>query len=156
MAAVPSGSPAHGVMPPDDDVDPLIDRVWRDLVAESKTPFDAEQARALKLVLSRTGSPSRRHPIDIRFVIPVYFRRFYVVVLAGRDRRLSVAAVERNRRKAGEHALGGAAFASLFGGIVAVVMITGALALYGLKSLAGVDLIPGFHATDVFDPDFWR
>lgn len=136
--------------------DPCIDALWRDLDRESSVPFDPEHARALAAVLARRGGVGRRHPLDVRFAVPLLLRRYYVVLLAGRDRRQAVAAREAERRRAGTHALGGAAFAMLGSTVLVALALTGALALYGLKSLFGLDLFPGFHATDLFSPTFWR
>ena len=80
----------------------------------------------------------RDHPIDIRLMIPLVGRAYYLVVLAGDERRL------RHRRRAERIAhplvtLGNAIFAAVF--FISVLFSLFA-ALYVLKSLLGIDLFP--------------
>ena len=81
----------------------------------------------------------RDHPIDIRLTIPLVGRAYYLVVLAGAERR------SRRRRRAERTAH---PFVTLGNAIFAPVFFTGVLfslfaALYVLKSLLGIDLLPG-------------
>ncbi|MCH9019960.1 MAG: hypothetical protein IIA73_06315 [Proteobacteria bacterium] len=81
----------------------------------------------------------RDHPIDIRLTIPLVGRAYYLVVLAGAERR------SRRRRRAERIAH---PFVTLGNAIFAAVFFTGVLfslfaALYVLKSLLGIDLLPG-------------
>jgi hypothetical protein len=135
--------------------DPLVDALWRDPERECAAPLDEEHARARAAVLARRGGVGRRHPVDVRFTVPLSFRRYFVVLLAGRDRRASVAAREADRGRARTHALGGGAFAGLSGLLFVAIAAFGVLALYGVKSFLGIDLFPDFHALDVFRSEFW-
>lgn len=80
----------------------------------------------------------RDHPIDIRLTIPLVGRAYYLVVLAGGERRS-----RRRRAERIAHPL-----VTLGNAIFAAVFFTGVLfslfaALYVLKSLLGINLLPG-------------
>ncbi|MCF7983154.1 MAG: hypothetical protein K9L70_02005 [Thiohalocapsa sp.] len=91
------------------------------------------------------AKPISKHTIDLRGVIPLFFVRFYFVLLAGRDRRKNTSDRENSRRQ-GAHSVLGALV--LFAVVVVPVSILTLLIGYGLKTWLGVDLIEGAHLTD--------
>ena len=81
----------------------------------------------------------RSHPVDIRLTIPLVGRAYYLVLLAGADRR------SRRRRRADRFArpiatVGNAIFAAVF---FTGILFSVSAALYVLKSLLGINLLPG-------------
>ncbi len=66
----------------------------------------------------------KRHPVDIRVVLPTPFGRLYLALVAGRERRSAARlAVERNR-----HPLAGAGNIAIVGVLIAIA----GLAVYGI------------------------
>ncbi|NUL83210.1 MAG: 3-phosphoshikimate 1-carboxyvinyltransferase [Armatimonadetes bacterium] len=128
--------------PPEDD--PYTVEILRRLSADTASSFTAEQMVALRSALSSARSHPK-HAIDIRGLIPLYFAQYYFVFLFGRDRRYQTehAILERRsevKEKAGlaTHAIG---LLFLFGTLTTACLTT----LYIVKSLAGIDLLPGIH-----------
>ncbi len=103
-------------------------------VADSYTD---EQLDAIKLTY---GARTRgAHLVDIRLSIPFITRRFYVVLLAGQERRpADRLALERALRPVAT--IANALFIGLF-----ILAFTGALiaVLYTLKMALGIDVFPG-------------
>lgn len=100
-------------------------------VAASFTP---EQRRAIKMVFG-ARSPMR-HAVDVRRSISVLGKRFYIVVLAGSERR---SKARLHREGMASRALD--TFATLAGCVVLLVPVVAAL--YAVTSSLGVDLLPG-------------
>jgi len=61
--------------------------------------FTEAQLQELERVLS--ASASRRLPVDIRVTVPVLWRRYFITVLAGPERR----SAERLKQERAKHAL---------------------------------------------------
>ena len=61
--------------------------------------FTEGQLQELKRVVSATKS--RRLPIDIRITVPFFWRRYFITVLAGPERR----SAERLKRERAKHAI---------------------------------------------------
>jgi hypothetical protein len=89
------------------------------------------------------SSPQRPKLIDIRFGVDLVVTRFYVVLMVGKDRR------DHNRT----HAVNG--WTKLGNTLAAVLLLLGAnlaisgfivLSLYLLKSMLGINLLPGHFA----------
>ena len=108
-----------------------------------KIPSDIAQSFSdaqLEAVVAAFGTRRWRiHPVDIRLTIPLVGRAYYLVLIAGLDRRSS------QRRRSDRIAR---PIATLGNAIFAAVFFTGVLfsvfaALYVLKSLLGIDLLPG-------------
>ena len=104
-----------------------------------KIPRDIAQSFSdaqLEAVVAAFGTRRWRiHPVDIRLTIPLVGRAYYLVLLAGGERRLRRRRAERN-----VHPL-----VTLGNAIFAAVFFTGVLfslfaALYVLKSLLGINL----------------
>lgn len=113
----------------DASLQPLLAR----MPPELRKSFSEEQLAYLKLAL---GARSwGRHAIDWRGTLKLWRHRYYFVLLLGRNRR----ELSRGERQIGLFLQ--ALYLLIFFFFSTVL---GALALYLLKSAAGVDLIPGF------------
>jgi len=90
------------------------------------------------------NAPLKKHPIVIRGVIPLFFVRFYLVFLMGRDRRISTQRVEAERRK-GMDILVSMLFLML---LLFPILVIGLIILYFIKSSMGFDFFPDRHFID--------
>lgn len=156
--AAPEGTPAseHGevsratlheiVLGPQERApqDPFVGAVLRHLGEETLATFTEEQRRRLERALFACR-PLQGHPIDIRGGIPLFFLRFYYVLLVGRDRRRSTSKAEHERRRAAG-VVTDAIFVLclLWQGLVVLL-----LGLYLIKSALGIDLIKDRHAWEL-------
>jgi hypothetical protein len=73
-------------MTPHQRADASFDQIIARVPPESKASFTAEQMDALKLAFRQVNWKSN-HTIDIRLSIPLFKRGFYIVFLAGQERR---------------------------------------------------------------------
>jgi len=123
------------------DVIEEIERIDKEIVGS----FSHEQLRVVDEVM-RNKKAWKRHPVDVRFSIPLYFARFFVVFLIGRDRRDRVRSQETERRTmVGNLSLMFFLFFLMVGAAVTLFTV-----FYVIKSLLGIDLIPGWHLTNWF------
>ena len=102
-------------------------------VAES---YDAHQFEAIAAVFG--ARHWRRHAIDRRLVFPLFGRNFYVVALAGGERRSPTRRLS-DRLLHPVATIGNAAFALVF--FIAILFSLFAV-LYVLKSFLGINLMP--------------
>jgi len=124
-------------MPPGD---PFVENVLRSVPPDVARTLTRSQWDGFRHAL--THSRSRRSPlVDVRFVIPLYLLRLYVVFLLGKDRRTTVSRILHDRRARASRLALAAFLAALFVCLVAVLF----LLLYVLKSAAGIDIFPNFH-----------
>lgn len=110
---------------------------------------DDTSARNEPILTERSpSSPQRPKLIDIRFGVDLVVTRFYVVLMVGKDRR------DQNRT----HVVKG--WTKLGNTLAAVLLLLGAnlaisgfivLSLYLLKSMLGINLMPG-HFTEYLKP----
>lgn len=56
------------------------------------------QCEAINQAIAGTDQ-GKRHAFDFRGAIPLFFRRYYFVILTGRDRRSATRTIEAGRRK---------------------------------------------------------
>lgn len=98
------------------------------------------QISAIKDAIS-AKQPQKRHPIDFRGIINLFFIKYYFVFFVGRDRRISTQETELGRRE--DVALLGNVFFIIF--VISPFILLGLIALYFLKIGAGIDLFPGEH-----------
>lgn len=103
------------------------------------------QLEAISQAIAGTDK-SKRHAFDFRGAIPLFFRRYYFVILAGRDRRSARRTIEAGRRKT-------SSVVALL--LMSYCVVCGAvffclLALYLLKSFLGIDLFADKHLWDWF------
>ena len=111
--------------------DPFITDMMQRLPSSERSSFSDEQLASLKTAFgARTWGI---HPVDLRWTIKFWRKRYYFVFVAGVNRRpLS--------RRQQELARVGKAF--LMTGVFGFAMLLGLLFLYLVKSAAGIDLDP--------------
>lgn len=103
------------------------------------------QLEAIKQAIA-ASQPYRRHPVDIRMTIPLFFMKLYLVLLMGRDKRSTTRNKEERRKQK----------ATTMSAVFGVYLIICAafpiifLALYVVKSFLGIDLFPDQHLSDFF------
>ena len=80
-------APDSGVRPTEDKgvESGLYRQLFANLTPQVRESFTQEQRSALADAARRCGWG--RHPTDIRLSIPLLFRRYYLVLLAGQERR---------------------------------------------------------------------
>lgn len=92
---------------------------------------------------------NRGKVLDLRFVIPLFFRKYYFVLQLGRDRRRSTDSRERDRigntPQPIKTALKISAISFVFSSF-GILILTG---LYLVKSALGIDIFPGIHLRDI-------
>lgn len=64
--------------------DPVFKQLFAEISPEIADTFTSEQIEAIKRVFGRNWN---RHPIDVRVSVPILELRFYLVLLAGSERR---------------------------------------------------------------------
>lgn len=107
-----------------------------------------EQYEAIHSALVAQNDYSR-HQIDIRLRIPFFFRHYYIVFFAGRDRRATTYRLEYARlTRVPKPLLRTFYLLASFSLITAFFTAVFALA-YKLKSLMGIDIFPEFHLGDL-------
>jgi hypothetical protein len=97
------------------------------------------------------NSPFNRHAVDIRGSIPLFFARFYFVVLAGRDRRRKTREKELRRIYKGNVPLGYFLSFIVLSFLIALIWMALIVALYWLKREMGIDIFPNIHLLDLFN-----
>ena len=104
-------------------------------VRQTLTP---EQLSAIEVAVSTSRARTAR-PLNIRGTIPLFFKRFYIVFVFGRDRRESTREVEFERRRKANFLT-----TLLFLAYVSVpVLIVVLVSLYFMKTALGIDLFAG-------------
>ena len=94
----------------------------------------------------KASKPKKKHPIDIRGMVKLFFAQYYFVFLMGRDRRISTQELEIERRQD----------AGLLGNMIFLVFVISPfillmiIALYFFKIVLGIDLFPGQHMGWIF------
>ena len=126
-------------MPPGD---PYVESVLSRVPEETARTLDPRQWEGLRTALRR--SAPRRHAVDVRFVLPLYFIRLYCVLILGRDRRGRVERVLGERRRRASRFAVAAVLAVVVVALASVVFVL----LYMLKSAAGIDIFPDFHLVE--------
>jgi len=130
-------------------MDPFTYHVMERIDPKVRASLTPAQLSAIKEAI-RANRPSQKHPIDIRGIIPVFFVRYYFVILSGRDRRLYTKRIEDKRRW----------LTSLSGGLtlfflgVAPLILILVLLLYLIKCTFGINIMPETHLKDLFT--FWE
>ncbi|WP_037434075.1 hypothetical protein [Simiduia agarivorans] len=122
-------------------VDPFTQHVFSQLDPKVFASLNLVQLEALRVAIS-ASAPGKQHPVDIRLTPSLYFARFYVVLLMGRDRRSST----RNREDARLRHMSGMSLAVMLYLLLVIAIPLALVLLYLLKSFAGIDLLPDQHA----------
>jgi hypothetical protein len=116
----------------------LADLVVDEVPTHVRATMTEDQIKAVR------SAAKKRHAVDLRFTLPLGFTQLYFVFLVGKDTRRETVEVQNERRTHTRiHATTGAIAVA-----AAIAVIVTAVALYLLKSKAGIDLFP-FHARDV-------
>ena len=128
----------------DQHTDAFTLHVYNGIDPKARASFSPSQVHAIETAI-RANKPYQKHPVDIRGVLPLFFARFYFVILIGRDKREPIRRKEAVRRR--KTALGG----TLLSVYVVLCMLIPIvfLAVYMLKSFVGIDLFPGYHLEDL-------
>jgi len=122
--------------------DPFLLRFFARIPDETAASFTDAQLDAIKLCFGARGWG--KHRVDIRLSMPMIWRRWYLVLLVGTERRSP-------DRRAGDRLLYPLATAANAVALVAfsfVLLLPAILAFYVLKSALGVDVFAdgGGHA----------
>ncbi|SMF54620.1 hypothetical protein SAMN02745866_03473 [Alteromonadaceae bacterium Bs31] len=107
--------------------------------------LNLHQLREIRAAIS-ANAPFRRHAVDVRGTLPLYFSRYYFVFLMGKDRRVAT------RDKELQRVVLARGFSLLFFIYITILLAIPLflLLLYGLKVLLGIDLFPAFHLKDLW------
>ena len=130
-------------------MDPFTYHVMEGIDPKVRASLTPAQLSAIKEAISATR-PFKKHPINIRGIIPVFFARYYFVILSGRDRRLHTRRIEEKRRW----------LTSLSGGLMlfilgmAPLILILILLLYLIKCAFGINIMPETHLKDLLM--FWQ
>jgi hypothetical protein len=124
-------------MPFDNDEDPFIKQFFARIPEDVAASYTPAQLDAVKLAF---GARTRgAHAVDIRLSIPLIVRSFYVVLLAGSERRGATRrALERFFSPLWTFA--NALFLVLF---CVFCFLAAVAVLYALKMGLGIDIVPG-------------
>ncbi len=129
--------------------DPFTNHIWKRLDPEVRKSLSKEQTIAV-LEAIHSGSKGRKHTIDLRGVIPLFFKKYYFVFHFGRDTRQQTLNAEQDRRQAAAR-FSDAVFIIF---IVSPFILLGLLLLYFLKSALGINIFPNFHLSDLWNSLF--
>jgi hypothetical protein len=126
------------------EVDPFTDNIIRRIDPKIRDTLSTTQVTA---IIAAIRNPEKIRPIDIRGIIPLYFARYFFVLLIGRDKRAVMEREEHMRRQKASW-LGGILFALLVSLPFLLLLF---VFLYLLKYFAGVDIVPDFHLWEIFE-----
>lgn len=119
---------------------PAFDRMMANVPEEITQTFSDQQLVALSLASIPRVSP---HVIDYRVSIPFFGKRYYLTVLAGRERRSRARLAREGQLMSGQVAR---LDATVLGVALAFGLIALAFGLYIVKSALGIDLFEGNSA----------
>lgn len=129
----------------DKQIDAFTYHIISNIDAAVLNSLSSKQLSSIKEAI-RTHAPQKKHPIDIRGAINLFFIRYYFVLLMGQDQRFSTLEIETERREN----------VALFGNIVFLIFVLAPFILlifilmYLLKMGLGIDLFPGKHMGWIF------
>jgi len=121
-------------------------RIVRALATEQPLS-DFQRRQIIEVLLAE--QKEQKHSIDLRLVIPLFFRNYYITLFAGRDRRRSSIELHQIRWIRTSRSI------LRFFSILALVLLSFSVAiaafwgLYNLKSSLGIDIFPGVHLSDL-------
>jgi hypothetical protein len=110
----------------------------------TRSSLTDQQYNAIRDVLV-ASSADKRHSVDIRVTLPLFFVRYYLVIVAGRDRRRLTRIEELKRSHLGNLPLGASLSLIVITLTVALFWLLLLGALYMLKRELGIDLFSDFH-----------
>ena len=129
------------------DIEPYVQSVLQQLDPEVLKTLTLVQLEALNKAIAGSDK-NRRHTLDIRGTLPLFFCRYYFVLLAGRDRRGNTRKREQQRRK--DAGMLGVLF-SLYCLGCGLVLLT-LLLMYIAKTLLNIDIFANSHLLDLLRP----
>lgn len=112
-----------------------VTQFYRVLQQETQQSLSEEQRQAIEKAVNQVGLVAK-HSVDIRKSFPWFGKRYYVVLLSGRDRRTA--------ERQGESKWIVYATTVLLTTFVLAGVMLALLALYLLKSALGIDLFESF------------
>ncbi len=127
-------------------LDAYSNHIINRIPTEIQRTFTSEQKEAIQKAI-RSGIEPKEHAIDLRGVIPLFYKKYYFVFHFGRDTRSVTQENEEERRKIAKH------FANTLFIIFALspLLLLLFLALYFIKSALGINIFPNLHLSDIFD-----
>jgi len=117
--------------------DPFVEDVLRCMPKKVARTLTQQQWEGFREAMNRCLDP-RRRLIDLRIPIPLYFYRFYLIFILGRDARGRVNRMLYERRRGANIVASIIAF--LF--FILVIASLGILAYHLIQYVKGVDVIP--------------
>lgn len=127
----------------EDQAEIMVENTVRQIHPLIYATFTPKQLEAIRTAV-RTSLP-KKHALDFRGIIPLFFFRLYFVFLMGRDVRQETHNVEMERRNTSLFMA-----SVLFLAVSMIVLIIFSFGvLYILKSEMGIDLFPDRHLWDV-------
>lgn len=125
-------------------IDPFTDNIIERIDPKVRASLTPNQLSAIVTAISAPNT--KKYPIDVRGVLPLFFARYFFVFMVGRDQRALRGRTEELRRN---HAswLGVVLFALFISVPFFLVLL---LFLYLLKLFWGLDIFPAFHLWEIF------
>ena len=108
-----------------------------------------EQLKAIRNALL-ANQPFKKHALDIRGSIPLYFAKYYFVLLAGRDKRRRTQQKEMQRHNRGNLSIGYMLTLLMISFLVAVIWVAAFAGFYWTKNEMGIDFFANFHLMELF------
>lgn len=127
------------------EVDAYTQHVMSNIEPAVFKSLNLVQLRAIESAISR-NAPFRRHPIDVRCVLPLFFIRLYAVILVGRDKRYNTRNKETSRKLYAQ----GLSLGAMIYILLAMTIPIAFILLYLIKSFLGIDIFPDQHLWDFF------
>jgi len=118
---------------------PDLSRLLAAIPRGASAAFTPEHLAALDVAIAQTRSRPANHRIDFRVSVPVFGRRYYFVLLGGKERRSYERLTREGHNSTWRMSL---AYAFLAGTIASTSMVVVFLLLYVFKSMLGIDIFP--------------
>ena len=145
MAILTDRSPERLPVPIErDSADSVANSVVNRIAPETLATLSASQLAAVHAAIR--GHQPKRHAFEWRGVVPVFFARFYLVVLAGRDRYSATRRTEAERRR--DATLTGRL--AILAVALSPVLLLVLFVLYVIKTALGINFLPEMHLSDFF------
>lgn len=132
--------------------DAFVEFTLSRIPADVRESLNDEQFSAIRRALSAQAQSSA-HAIDIRIRIPLFFRSYYIVLFTGRDRRGSVFRLERYRISRLPRPVRRIIYFAATGIVLGTFLALIFMALYLIKSAAGIDIFSSVHLRDLIPFD---
>ncbi len=129
----------------DKSIDAYTHHILNNINTEVLNSLSSNQLIAIKEAI-RASQPKKKHSVDIRGVINLFFIRYYFIFLMGQDQRISTREIETERRE--NMALIWNFVFIIF--VLSPFILLALIALYFFKMGLGIDLFPGKHMGAIF------